>query len=309
MKPFREEQADPPDWPAWFDGRFLPARDVAVPARSPFALYGESVFTTIAAREGRLAFVGPHRARLRRGAEVALGAAAEAAVDELLEAAAELARRLADSGLAPEASLRVTLGRAVGSTWHRLVQARPLRRFAGSDAVRLRRAGGPGFDGGPGAFAAFKHGSRILLRAARRQALLAGAFDAVLEGADGLPLCGTVGNLVLLSDGGLATPAAAAGALPGIGRAALLAAGPLALGPDLAAALVERRIERVEWERPRGLWLCGSILGVAPVAALAGFGPRGFEDPIEVPPGPPGALNGLRTAFESAESASFESAW
>ena len=128
-----ESELDPPDWLAWFDGQFLRAEEVALPARSPWALYGESVFETIAVLEGELGFEREHADRLERAAAAVLQRKLDSS--KVFGAARELAGRLGH----PAIALRVTLACAESGGLHQLIQARPLRRF-----------GAPGSRGEPG---------------------------------------------------------------------------------------------------------------------------------------------------------------
>ena len=257
MKGPAEEALDPPDWPAWFDGEFQRAGDVTLPARSPWALYGESVFETLAVVDAAIEFEAEHAARLGLAAARVLGCEGQAQIRQAFDAVRAIALKRAGEPLA----VRVTLANAGGGRLHRLVQARPLRRMgANPDGIELWVPPGELAElarGGPGGC---KHGARLGLRMARRAALAAGAFDAAMLGSDGLPACGTVGNLVLLCGGRLLTPPLSSGALPGIARGALLAAGEL----DLR----ERAPELADWRAIQGLWLVGSVLGVAPVVRL-----------------------------------------
>lgn len=288
-----ESHLDPPDWPAWFDGEFLRAEDVAIPARSPWALYGESVFETIAVVEGELGFEREHRTRLERAAQSVLQREVDGS--EVFGAARELAGRIAD----PDLALRVTLAGSERGGLHRLVQARPLRRFGTeSSGVSLFVPGGERADLARGGPSGFKHGARLGLRLARRAALDQGAFDAALLGLDGRPACGTVGNLVVLQGGELSTPPLASGALPGIARAALLSA------RDEPVRVVERSLTRGEWEAAEGLWLVGSVLGVAPVTAVRSSAYSENPLSLDLPGSRKDPWGALQRALASAERAS-----
>ena len=149
--------------------------------------------------------------------------------------------------------------------------------------------------GGP---SGFKHGARLGLRLARRAALAHGAFDAALLGPDGLPACGTIGNLIVFQGGVLSTPPLESGALPGIARAALLNDQRAELG------VVERRLTPQEWEAVQGLWLVGSVLGVAPVTKLGGAAYRENPLVLELPGSREGPWRALRSALASTERTS-----
>jgi para-aminobenzoate synthetase / 4-amino-4-deoxychorismate lyase len=81
------------------------------------------------------------------------------------------------------------------------------------------------------------------------------AFDVLLSNEDGDPTECTIGNLVVELDGERVTPPVAAGLLPGVMRAELLA----------RREVRERPVRAEDLERARRLWLVNAVRGWVPV--------------------------------------------
>ncbi|HTW27202.1 MAG TPA: aminotransferase class IV [Acetobacteraceae bacterium] len=100
---------------------------------------------------------------------------------------------------------------------------------------------------------------------ARAEALARGADEAIMLATDGALACAAAGNLFLVTDGRLLTPALDCGVLAGIMRARVLAAADrLALSPVCA------RIAADEMWRAGAVLVSNSLIGLVPVSAIDG---------------------------------------
>ncbi|MGW5685422.1 branched-chain amino acid transaminase [Nonomuraea sp. NPDC003754] len=98
---------------------------------------------------------------------------------------------------------------------------------------------------------------------AKAEALDAGFDEAVLLNAAGHVSECTAANLFLVSDGALATPPATAGALEGITQDTVER-----LAADLGLPVRRRDILRAELYTADELFLCGTAVGIVPVASV-----------------------------------------
>jgi branched-chain amino acid aminotransferase len=253
----------------WFEGRLRPAAEVAIsPSDRGFTL-GDGLFETLCWRGGRILALEAHLARLLEGARVL-----EIPLPLLPEAlAAALAATATGNGLS-EAALRLTLSRGPGARGlapppdprptllisaaplpaplppARLITATFTRRNQHSPLARIK---------------SLNYLDNIL---ARQEAARAGADDALLLNTEGRLAEASASSLFALIGGELLTPPVADGALPGVRRAAWLAAGQAREQPLTPALLL----------RAEALVLTNS-LGVRAVAALDG---RDYR-PLAVP--------------------------
>ena len=291
-----EGAADPGDWTAWSDGRLVRADRLAVDARDRGVLYGELVFETVARVAGRPRFLVDHLARFERGVTDLLGHGfAERVWRDALD---ELAPRLPEQDVA----LRLVETAGVDGVPARWIQARPLRRAPreGVDVVlappfAARSAGTP--------LARAKHGARFELGLARRAALEEGAFDALLPGPDGSLACGTLANLFVSRGERIVTPPLASGALPGVARAALLAAGSVSTPEGTVATLEEATVRPEDLPGAEEAWLVGSVLGVARIRGVRSRAGAPFV-PLEADGVPSARSRALESLFHSLEDRS-----
>ncbi|MFM2347773.1 MAG: hypothetical protein RL654_2526 [Pseudomonadota bacterium] len=121
---------------------------------------------------------------------------------------------------------------------------------------------GPALPADEAALLAHKTSLRATYDAAIREAETLGAFDRVFVNARGELTEGARSTLLLRLDGRWWTPPVAAGALPGVMRAALMA--------DPAWALQERVLFPVDLERAEALALCNALRGVCLARLQAG---------------------------------------
>jgi branched-subunit amino acid aminotransferase/4-amino-4-deoxychorismate lyase len=236
----------------------------SVPLDDRGLLLGDGLFETLLAISGRPLFFAEHFARLERGCAVlGLGgpseAAARLAVDEALAA------------LSPS-----TARAAVRLTWTAGSGGRGLER---PDAVRPRlfatAAPAPAVDRPVRlAFATVRRNaaspaSRLKSLAyldnvlARREAVAAGADEAVMLNTRGEAACAAAANLFWIRDGVVRTPALDCGVLDGITRAQVL---NLAAGLGITA--VGAREGADAFDAAEAIFLTSSLIGVRAVSQI-----------------------------------------
>jgi branched-chain amino acid aminotransferase len=98
---------------------------------------------------------------------------------------------------------------------------------------------------------------------AAREAQAAGADDALMLNSAGRVACVTIGNLFVEKKGALETPSLAEGILPGIMRAALIAAARLE-----GIAVREKQLRVADLAGADGVWVSNSLRFVRPVTRL-----------------------------------------
>lgn len=224
-------------------------------------LLGDGLFETVLARGGELVALGAHLDRLAAGCAV-LGLPAP----DVLEAEALMRRALSEAGLeAARAAVRLTWTAGSGGrgldrpaeTAPRLlataaasaVPAAPARLVVGS--VR-RNEGSPA--------SRLKTLSYLDNVLARREALAAGADEAVMLNGRGQVACAAAANLFWVRDGELFTPALDCGVLDGIVRRQVMAA--------VAVTEVAAGVEALA--RAEAVFLTNSLIGVRAAASLDG---------------------------------------
>jgi branched-chain amino acid aminotransferase len=234
-------------------------------------LFGDAVFESMRALDGRIFRLDRHLARLERSADLVgiTGMPARAdlarAVEELLEA-----NRLRD------ARLRLTVSRGRGRPGDYVGSEGPLTQvisaspFSGPDlalfdtgvpiVVAPRRAV-PAEVLDP----AIKSTSRIVAVLARREARDCGAFEAIFLDAAGHLTEGTASNLFLVRDRRLLTPASPGGALPGVTRAAVIE-----VAGEAGLAVIEDRLPADLLPAADEIFLTNTSWEVLPVAAVDG---------------------------------------
>ncbi|PWC43191.1 aminotransferase class IV [Azospirillum sp. TSO22-1] len=244
----------------WLNGVIVPESEARIAPADRGLLLGDGLFETLRVSGGRPLRLDRHLARLRAGAEI-LGLAVP--LDDAGLAAA-MERLLERRGLS-EASLRLTLTRGPGPRGllppaeptptllitaaprtpplppARVVVARETRRNEHSPLSRIKSLST--LDG-------------VL---ARQEAARRGADDALLLNTAGRVAEASAANLFLWLDGALVTPPVAEGALPGVLRAAVLEAFPVA----------ERPVTVEDLARTEEAFLTSS-LGVRPVVTVDG---------------------------------------
>jgi branched-chain amino acid aminotransferase len=210
------------------DGRLVDEREAVVSVFDRGFLFGDGIFESMRAHQGRIFRMERHLDRLRRSAlliDLRLARKPEA----LPGAIAEL---LAANGL-EDARVRVTITRGPGRPGDYVGAPGPPTVVIAAQAFQeidpaLRRAG---VEVGiperrqipPNVLdPAIKSTSRLSSVLARREVAGRGAFEAILLDAEGFLTEGTVSNLFVVAGGRLLTPSLPTGCLPGVTRGAVI---------------------------------------------------------------------------------------
>ena len=249
----------------WLNGTLQPA-EAAFSADDRGLLLGEAVFETLLVSRGVPQFWEAHLARLD-AACTAFGLAPLMPRDSLRDGVLAL---LAAHDAAPRQVLRLTVTGGAGGRG--LVPAAPI---AANWLMQLSPAADPpqalrlhlsGIERPTGVTAQHKTSAYLDNILARREALAAGADEAVLVNRHGRVACAAAGNLFVQSGPRLITPPLSEGALPGIIRGALLQAGSAA-GLDVVEGLVDSAL----LQTAEAHYVSNSLNGVV----AAGFGAVG----------------------------------
>ncbi|MFM7268952.1 MAG: aminotransferase class IV [Cyanobium sp.] len=209
-------------------GRWGAPAELSVPVDARGLLLADGVFETLLLEQGRARLLAEHLGRWQRGAQL-LGLPAPPAAEPLQVLIREAALR---SGIS-EGSLRLNWCRSGGGRgmdpappwaaaarfWLQLTAGQPCfdplrviisRWEQRNPASRLSRC------------KSFAYTAQLL---ARREAIEAGADDALMLALSGELSCGAAANLLVLRDGIWLTPPLASGCLPGVMRGRALALG------------------------------------------------------------------------------------
>jgi branched-subunit amino acid aminotransferase/4-amino-4-deoxychorismate lyase len=238
----------------------------AVPIDDRGLLLGDGLFETILADRGELDAIDAHIERMVRGCAV-LGLPAPEA-DRLRAAALAV---LDERGLTGERA-------AVRLTWTAGSGGRGLERPAAPQPRLLAQAAPAPLAMGPARLAtvairrnAASPTSRLKTLAyldnvlARREAVAAGADEALMLNTDGEIAGAAAANLFWSVGGRLHTPALACGVLDGIMRGQVLAA-----AARLGVETVEARARMESLAGAEAVFLTNSLIGLRPVAAIDG---------------------------------------
>jgi branched-subunit amino acid aminotransferase/4-amino-4-deoxychorismate lyase len=249
----------------WIDGALRAAGEAVVGVADRGFLLGHGAFETMRCSGGVIRRWDAHRARLEGGLAY-LGVAPPAGLDAIPAAAAELAARLE----LEDAVARLTVSAGEGGAGLDLnagIQPRLVltlkTRPQPPQAVSVRIVPGARRAGAPGE--RFKLSGYGDLIAARREARDGGADRAVVTGPGGVLACADCANLFWIEAGEIFTPALEAGALPGVARAALLAA---ARGEGLDIAEVLAGPDRLE--AAEAAFMTNAAEGVTAISAVNG---------------------------------------
>ncbi len=212
----------------YLNDRFVDRKQAVVSVFDHGFLYGDGIYETLRAYEGRIFQLAQHLTRLRRSADL-IGLAlpmSEQAWPPLLE---EVIRRNA----LHDAYVRITVSRGEGepgldpalcSRPTVIIMAQPLPRYPPAyyeEGVRVilstvRRNPPAALDP---QIKSLNFLNNIL---AKREAARAGAFDAVMLNLDGFLAECTASNLFFVHEGHLQTPALSCGILDGVTRGLVL---------------------------------------------------------------------------------------
>ncbi len=248
-------------------GRLVPAARASISVFDRGFLYGDAVFETVRAYQGRL-FLWPQHERRLHASLRAFGIARPSF--DLRRAAEEV---LAACGLA-EATVRVTVSRGSGEGLVPpadlvptvVIMPRPVPgdlpelRARGASVIRLPFGRGLGgiTDG---------HKTTAYLGAVigKSRAAKRGALEAIYVERDGTVSEGTTSNVFLVRRGALVTPPIEAGCLPGVTRSVVLQ-----LARRAGLELQVRPVRSAELDAADELLLTASTLEVMPVVRLDG---------------------------------------
>jgi branched-subunit amino acid aminotransferase/4-amino-4-deoxychorismate lyase len=232
-----------------------------IPADDRGFTLGDGLFETLLWEDGGLVFWPEHFARLERGCRT-LGLPApneRAALEVVLPAGQVLGEtrgavrltltagsggRGLDRPASPEVRLVATAAPVPLVTGPTTLATATILRNGGSPASRLKT---------------LSYLDNIL---ARREAVAAGADEALMLNADGEVACAAAANLFWLKDGVLHTPALECGVLDGVIRRRLLAGSPLPTREVRAGLDAVRTADAV--------YLTNSLIGIRPVGRLDG---------------------------------------
>lgn len=235
----------------------------SVPCSDRGLAYGDGLFETLALIDGKPRHWHRHLARLRHGAKRLLIpfpdeevwqkdlCQLQAMCIETTENPAPavlkliLTRGSGRRGYAPEA----------GRPPRRILQIAPWPAGAGETLARVVLCGTP-LARSP-VLAGLKHLNRLEQVLAAEEVVRAGAQEGLMFDTEGDLIAGTRGNVFLLMDGMLRTPALEHSGVQGIMREILLEA-----APTLGFPVAIQRLKRADLERCDGVVLTNSLRGV-----------------------------------------------
>jgi branched-chain amino acid aminotransferase/para-aminobenzoate synthetase component 1 len=251
----------------WINDELSPLARARVPVEDRGFLYGDGFFETLRVEGGKPLFLEDHLQRLQASAQ-----AFSIPFPEELPWRARIDQLLAANGLkrGPAAvKILLTRGEAPGLglpasssptlvVWARPYQAPSPGEYASGWPVVVFPHRRTTFLG------VHKSLNYLFYLAARQYALDQGAREALILEADGLVSEGAATSLIVADQGAFLTPAAPS-ALAGV-TVAVLARALERQGSSLARKPL--RLSQVE--KADGLWLANSLMGLMPVASVAG---------------------------------------
>lgn len=254
----------------WLNGRFLQASRARVSALDRGLLYGDGIFDTVRAYDGRPFALEAHLRRLRRtGRRLGLVFPDDASVWERrivellrrnhLEDAAvrlTLTRGSGGEGLLPPKRIRPTL----------LLTARGLDpAFAALQKTGVSVVLLPFHPGLAGLLAGQKTVDYLTAMIGKKMARRRGAFEGIYTAPSGEVFEGTTSNLFLVIGRTLLTPPLRSGVLPGITRALVMR-----LAREAGLTVRERRLFRADLGRAREAFLTASTIEIMPIRQIDG---------------------------------------
>jgi len=251
----------------WLNDKLIPLAQAMVSVNDRGFLYGDGLFETLRADDGRVHFLTEHLERLGASARAfRLSFPADIPWPERLE------RLLTANGLSRgPARVKILLTRGVAEGLGLPSGRRPTLVIYGQPytppSPEAYAAGWPVvvFPEGRSTFVGrHKSLNYLFYLAARQFALDQGAKEALILEADGLVSEGAATSLIYLHQGHYYLPASAS-ALPGV-TVTVLGRGLAARGLSLKA----RRTTVAQLKAADGLWLANSLMGLMPVAAVNG---------------------------------------
>ncbi len=262
------------------NGELLPEEQAHISVNDRGFLYGDGLFDTLRAYNGKPFRLEAHLARLRRSAEefdipmpytddeLTAGVSTLIQRNELSDARIRIALSRGpgggpDAGVCPEPTLLIT---AAPCTPY----PEKLYENGASLLVSRYRCNETSPTSG------HKTANYLLNLTARREARMAGADDALLLNTRGEVAEADVANVFIYSAGRLVTPALECGALPGITRAVVME-----LATDEGCPTSEKPFGLSQLLAAEEVFLTNSIMEVMPVTRINGT-PIGSGKPGEV---------------------------
>jgi branched-subunit amino acid aminotransferase/4-amino-4-deoxychorismate lyase len=240
---------------AWWNGRIVPADEVAVAPWDAGLLFGDGLFETLRVDDGRVRDVEAHLDRLRTGLRKI-----RLELPEDRRALRRAVSHVAEAAPRPVARMRLTVTRGHEGRPTRLITATyydPPGEDYHRRGVTARLLHSCRIDSG-GPLAGIKSLCFQLNRLALREAESQGAYEALLLNERGRLVEGSRTNVALVFPDGVVTPPRTDGCLPGTVRRRLLEKGAIAEQPvspeDLALA--------------SEVLLMNSLIGVLPVSRV-----------------------------------------
>jgi branched-chain amino acid aminotransferase len=251
----------------WLNDTLIPLDQALVPVNDRGFLYGDGLFETLRADDGRVHFLTEHLERLAASAR-----AFRLPFPEHTPWQERLGQLLAANALSRgPARVKILLTRGVAEGLGLPEECRPTLVIYAQPYVppssEEYAAGWPVvvFPEERSTFVGcHKSLNYLFYLAARQFALDRGAKEALILEADGLVSEGAATSLIYLHQGQYCLPASAS-ALPGV-TATVLGRGLAAQG----LSLTSRRTTVDQLKASDGLWLANSLMGLMPVAAVDG---------------------------------------
>jgi len=250
------------------NGEFVDFDQTGLPLNDGAILFGESLFETLKARNGRIRFLDDHLDRLQLSARLLQFPLDRERIRQALQ---NTAARLAE----PVARLRLTVSRGSftgldfppADQSHFFITAAPYREPQPSEREQgVACVFAPNYRVNPlSHLPQMKRGNYADCLYAANHARRRGAREALFRTADQQVLEGATSNLFILQNGTLLTPPAGELVLAGIMRRQVLQA-----AGDLGLPITERTIVVDELHAADEVFLTNTLIDTLPVATLEG---------------------------------------
>ncbi|PCJ69750.1 MAG: 2-keto-4-methylthiobutyrate aminotransferase [Rhodobiaceae bacterium] len=275
----------------WLNGKLIEAAEARIDPADRGFLLGDGLFETLLATHGKIIFADQHLERLAQGANV-LGINIGYDAATLIGAMSSLliANRLEGT---PRTALRLTLSRGPGprgllppkdTSPTVLIACFPSQAPAHSTTAITTTVRRNEFSPTSN-LKALPYLDQIL---AKREAVAAGADDALFLNTQGKLACASAANLFLWDSNTLLTPPLSDGCLDGITRRAVID-----VAQSAGIGFFEESITPATLANVEGAFLTNSLIGMMPLSAIDGRDLKEHE-----------LMQPLRAALHEAEQAS-----
>ncbi len=252
----------------YINGKLVPAEKASISVFDGAYLYGEGLFETIRAMDGRIPLLPDHLRRLYRGAK-ALGIPIPVTQEQMAAAIAKTLRanRLDDAYIRVNVSAEEA---ALGQRRRRIADTHiviitkppdPYPRRLYRDGARLIIIRDLLND--PVGIATLKTTNYLVKTLGRRQVLARKADEGILLNARGYVTECTSSNLFMMRRGTLWTPSLAEGLIPGVTRKCVLSLARRLRLPVQEAPLTIKRLETAD-----EIFITSTLKGIMPVSRL-----------------------------------------